>query len=150
MKPLVFAVLLAASPAVQAQFIRMVELKPISKRGFNYHYDLKRMRTPYALQLPLLQIEDDEVAMRYKRFENLDLLGEMLAFVPFIYLFSDLNPGGQAGFETFFLLVLGSLAGELVLTIVAHNQLRRGIDRYNQLLVTPSSALPGLSLRYRF
>jgi hypothetical protein len=150
MKFVLIAALLAASFSAPAQFRKTVELKPIAKQGFQYFYDLKRMRTPYALQMPLLAVEDERVRAHYRSFEVLDIAGDFLEFIPFIYLISDLNPGGSVGFQTFFLLWLGSIGANLVLDLFAHRQLRKGIDRYNQLIVVPSSHLPGLSLQFRF
>jgi hypothetical protein len=133
-----------------AQFRKTIELKPISHRGFQYYYDLLRLRTPYALQVPLLSLEDNEVTRRYRNFERLDRVGDFLFVVPVVFLFSDLNDGGSGAAQTFFWLFIGSIGGDLILDLFANRQLRKGVDRYNQLIVAPASGSAGLSLRYVF
>jgi hypothetical protein len=125
-------------------------LKPISNRGFQYYYDLLRLRTPYALQMPLLSIEDSEVTRRYQNFERLDRVGDFLGIVPVVFLFSEWNDGGSNAARTFLWLLLGSIGGDLILDVFANHQLRKGIDRYNQLIVTPASGSAGLAVRYIF
>jgi len=149
-KLLLFAFLFTAVCSASAQFRKTVELKPIAKRGFNYFYDLKRMRSPYALQMPLLAMENEEINKRYQRFERLSIASDLIVIAPYLFLVSDLNRGGIAAMETFFIIFFSSVGASLTLDLLAHRQLRKGIDRYNQLLVMPSSNLPGMSIRYRF
>lgn len=150
MKYVAFFVFLAIVTSATGQFRKTTELKPISNRGYQYYYDLMRMRTPYALQIPLLSIEDMEVRKRYRNFERLDRVGDFLFVVPIIFLFSDLNDGGSNAAQTFLWLITGAVGVDIVLDVFAHAQLRKGIDRYNQLIVTPASSSAGLSIRYVF
>lgn len=133
-----------------AQYRRTIELKPISHQGLQYYYDLRKVRTPYALQLPLLSIDDEETNARYRRFERLDLAGNLIFVVPTLFLFSEYNDNSVTAARTFMWLVVGTVGLDLTLDLIAHRQLRKGIDRYNQLIVTPSSATAGISVRYVF
>jgi hypothetical protein len=108
------------------------------------------VRTPYALQLPLLSIDDEETNARYRRFERLDLAGNLIFVVPTLFLFSEYNDNSVMAARTFMWLVVGTVGLDLTLDLIAHRQLRKGIDRYNQLIVTPSSATAGISVRYVF
>ncbi len=150
MKNIVIFAFLVIGTSAFGQFRKTIELKPISNRGYQYYYDLLRLRTPYALQMPLLSIEDMEVKKRYRNFERLDMVGNFLFIVPTIFLFSDLNTGGSNAARTFLWLVAGAVGADIVLDVFAHAQLRKGIDRYNQLIVTPASSSAGLSIRYVF
>ena len=150
MKHVLIAVFTFVVSFAMAQYRRTIELKPISNQGLQYYYDLRKVRTPYALQLPLLSIDDEETHARYRRFERLDLAGNLLIFVPIFYLSSEYNSNSVTAAETFFWMVIGTIGLDLTLDLLAHRQLRKGIDRYNQLIVTPSSASSGLSLRYVF
>lgn len=146
---LIFMVCCSVSSTL-AQYRRTIELKPISNQGLQYYYDLRKVRTPYALQLPLLSIDDEETNARYRRFERLDLAGNLVFFLPTLYLFSEYNNNSVTSARTFLWLVVGTVGLDLTLDIIAHRQLRKGIDRYNQLIVMPSSASSGLSVRYVF
>lgn len=144
-------ILVLISSALYGQRLKSVELKPIYKQGFRYYYDTKRVRTPHALQVPLLSLNDMEVDRRYKNFTLLSDGGSILAIAPLIYVISGTYSSGT-GFNpnTFLLLILAAFGLDITLDIFAHHQLKKGIDRYNELIVVPSSSTPGLSLRYRF
>ncbi len=143
--------LVLISSTLYGQRLKTVELKPIYKQGFRYYYDTKRVRTPHALQLPLLGLNDEEVKRRYKNFTLLSDAGNIIAFIPLIYVISGTYSSGT-GFnpDTFLWLILAALGLDITLDLFAHNQLKKGIDRYNELIVVPSPNTPGLSLRYRF
>jgi hypothetical protein len=136
--------------SANAQRLKTVELKPIYKEGFRYYYDMKRVRTPYALQVPLLSLNDEEVERRYKNFNRFKNIGNYVPLIPFIYMTSVMNtPGTIYNRDTFLLIFLGTFGLDISLDILAHGQLKKGIGRYNELIVVPSSGTPGLALRYR-
>ncbi|MBX2961901.1 MAG: hypothetical protein KF687_05260 [Cyclobacteriaceae bacterium] len=142
--------LLSSNLQAQQRF-RTVELKPIHKDGWRYFYDGKRVNTPYALQIPLSSVNDEEVTKRYKQFTFLSNAGQFLAIVPLVYLIGGVtNSGNIYNPETFFWMVIAIFGIDITLDIVAHSQLKKGIDRYNILILTPSQGAPGLSLRYKF
>lgn len=144
-------ILALACSSLCAQRLKTVELKPIYKQGFRYYYDMNRVRTPFALQVPLLSLNDEEIDRRYKNFTLLSDAGSIIAFAPLIYIISGTYSSGT-GFnpDTFLWLILAAFGLDITLDLFAHNQLRKGIDRYNELIVVPSSGTPGLALRYKF
>jgi hypothetical protein len=136
---------------LSAQRTRTIELKPIYKQGFTYYYDMKKVKTPYALQVPLLGLEDDEITRRYKNFNRLTTIGNLASLIPVVYILSYTRSNSYVYHADAFLWVfLATIGFDLTFDLLAHGQLKRGIDRYNQLIVVPSSAVPGLSLKYRF
>lgn len=141
--------------AGQAQpVMKQVQLKPIHYEGGRYYYDgVRLMGGTYGVQVPLMAVEDDEVNRRFKKYRTLHTISNLVNLVPLAYLYflSNNQAGSRQITQQEFWLVFGgtivtSIAGESI----ARHQLNLAIDRYNVLILKPSSRSLGLSLEYRF
>lgn len=146
----------AALPC-QGQFTKTIELKPIQNQGWKYFYDFKRVKSPYALQIPLQALNDEEIEKRYRRFSNYQDLRGIAYLVPVILLFTAPT---QDNSETFLALLAGSIVADLTFTILSHHELKKAIGRYDEKILTknsvglqwqhlPNQQLFGLSFRHR-
>jgi hypothetical protein len=133
-----------------AQRYKTVELKPIFKQGFTYYYDSKKVQTPYALQVPIQALNDDEVNRYYRNFNRLKTAGGLVLIVPAVYLLTTTENGLISNPDAFIWMIIGAFGANIICDVFAHAQLKRSIDRYNQLIVVPSSHMPGVSMKYRF
>lgn len=135
---------------VRAQHTKTAELKPIHRQGGRYFYDFRRVDGgAYGLQIPLQSLGDDEVNIRYKKFKSLRTLEGIFSIAPLLYLFTQPSYG-LPDYETFWIVYGGSFAGILLVEIGAKAQLRKGIDRYNRLILEPSGKAAGLSITFKF
>jgi len=134
----------------KAQHTKSAELKPIHRQGSRYFYDFRRVDGgAYGLQIPLQSLGDEEVNIRYKKFKSLRVLEGIFSVVPLFYLFS-LPSNGRPDYHTFLIIYGSSFAGVILVEIGAKAQLRKGIDRYNRLILEPSGRTAGLSLTFKF
>lgn len=133
-----------------AQKFKTIELKPIVRQGGVYYYDLKRVHGgAYGLQIPLQSLDDDEVNKYYKRFRGWRLVGIGFSVIPAVYIFS--LSRNQFLNETQFWTVFGvSIVGGLACEVIAIHHIRKGIDRYNTLVLGVSRQEVGPSLTYKF
>lgn len=155
---ILLVIVFAANSPCLAQFTKTMELKPIQKQGWKYFYDFKRVKSPYALQIPMEVLEDEEISKRYRRFSQYQDLRGIAYLVPLVFLFTE-QAQTMSGSETFVLLLAGSVVADLTFTIISHHELKKGIARYNEIILSkptlgmqwqqlPSHQLIGLSLRY--
>lgn len=134
---------LLGATKVSAQRTKSVELKPIVKQGWRYFYDGRKVRSAYALQIPLEALDNKEINERIRKFKKFQAL-RSVAFLPaFIYLFSYDHPRGYRGrngfANTYLLLTAGGLAGSVAFNALAHHQMSRAIDIYNLKIAEGSS-----------
>lgn len=131
---------------------KTIELKPISYHGGKYYYGFKRVSGgAYGLQIPLQSLDDEEINHRYKSFKTLRTLGVTFSFIPLVYLFSTAYGSHQTyDSKTFWVVWGGSLVAFLTCEITGQIQIRKGIDRYNLLILEPSSNSLGISLTVKF
>lgn len=164
----IFAILLTVvSNLVCAQTTKSLELKPIYRQGSKYFYGDKKVRNGYALQVPLLALEDDEINQRFKNFTTIRKIGRYSYLVPLIYLItiSSSNRQGQtqinrSKIDTWSAVFWGAVATNIGCNIVSNVQLGKGIDRYNtlifknnvglQLNYTPETQMACFGFSYRF
>jgi hypothetical protein len=164
---IVLALLVCAVNA-NAQFTREVPLKPIYKQGWKYFYGDQRMRSVYALQIPLESVNDKEINERFKRFKTLQTFRVFVYIPAIVYLLTNAHFGGRRGYntrgidsETFLLLGLGGLAADITLKAAAHHQMARVIDIYNVKISNKSTLglsfnrllnqnYPGLTYQFKF
>lgn len=140
-----FLILLILFPfSLQAQFTKTVELKPIQKQDWRYFYDSRKVKSPYALQIPLEALGDEEINRRYKNFYTLQILTTALAYAPLIYLLTT-PVNSQADLETFLIMIGITIVVDLALDAVGHHQLKKAIDRYNILILPKKVGLEGMS-----
>lgn len=133
-----------------AQRFKVVELKPMVKQGFSYFYDGKRVHGgAYGLQVPLLSLNDEEVNRHYRSFHIWQSVSAVTTIVPAVYLIS-LSGRQNINQEEFWIVFGGSLAASLGCQIVSNIKIRKGIDRYNTLILAPSSQVLGPSVTFRF
>ncbi|MDZ4715714.1 MAG: hypothetical protein SH819_09615 [Cytophagales bacterium] len=60
-KTWLLAFLVFMSFQLTAQRYKTIELKPITKQGWSYFYDMKKIGSPTTLQFPLMAIQDEQV-----------------------------------------------------------------------------------------
>ena len=87
-------ILLLACVQLYGQKYKTIELKPITKQGWNYFYDLKKVKSPYTLQFPLMGVEDEEIDRLYKGFQTLNTLSTITTLIPLIR-----RPFGSSGVQ---------------------------------------------------
>lgn len=135
--------------------MKQVELKAIHYQGGLYYYDGVRLHAgAYGVQVPLIAMQDDELNRRYKRFRTIRSISNTIGgLLPLAYLlyYANGGSGGRTSSSTEFWTIWGGSIGVLLIGDgIARHQLNLGIDRYNMLLLRPSSKSVGLSLEYRF
>jgi hypothetical protein len=136
-----------------AQQTKTLDLKPIHHQGFSYYYDFKRVDGgAYGLQIPLQGLGDEEVNRRYKKFKSLRTVEAALVAVPIVYLVTYIPESrhGHLNMTTFWTVYGISLAAILGVEIAAKHQLKKGVDRYNELILAPGTASLGATLTYKF
>ncbi len=141
--------LLLLSLSARGQQYRTIELKPIAQEGWKYYYDLKRVSSPVALEVPLLAVNDDEVNRYLKAYKNWSAAAGLVTIIPIVYVLS-IPRTGYVDQETFWWVFGGTLAAQLGITAISHIKLGKSIDRYNMLILRPTGLNLGLSVTYKF
>jgi hypothetical protein len=132
-----------------AQRYKTVELKPITKQGWKYYYDLKQVSSPIALEVPLMALNDEEIVRNLKASKSLRSVSGLIIIAPLIYLVT-ISSNGYADPTTFWIILGGTFAAQLGLTALSHVKLGMAIDRYNTLIFQPSSSSLGLQMTWKF
>jgi hypothetical protein len=136
-----------------AQQTKTMDLKGIYHQGFNYYYDLKKVDGgAYGLQIPLQSLNDIEINRHYKSFRTLRTIETIIVLVPLAYTLAIIPEARRQKVNSgTSLAVIGtSVLAIIGLEISAKHHLRKGIDRYNQLIVSPGSASAGVNITYKF
>ncbi|HWA32568.1 MAG TPA: hypothetical protein VG737_00490, partial [Cyclobacteriaceae bacterium] len=136
-----------------AQQLKTMELKGIYHHGFHYYYDLKKVDGgAYGLQIPLSGLNDEEVNRRYKTFRTYRTVESIVIFVPVIYRITYIPEARHQKLNstTFWTIYGVSVLAAIGLEITAKHHLKKGIDRYNQLILSPGSASLGATITYKF
>lgn len=141
-------ILLLTCCQLYGQKYKTIELKPIAKQGWNYFYDLKKVKSPYTLQFPLMAVEDQEVDKFYKSFQTIMVVSRATTVIPLIYILS--QPASNISQETFWFIWGGSIVAAILFEVGAHSQLGRAVDRYNLVIYQPSGQSLGASLSFKF
>lgn len=137
------------SRVLAQQTYKTVELKPITQQGWRYFYDLKKVTSPVALEVPLLAVNDDEVNRYLKASKNWNSASAFVTLIPIIYILS-LPRNSYVDPNTFWWVFGGTAAVQLGMTAISHVKLGKSIDRYNMLILQPSGRSLGLELTYKF
>lgn len=146
---------------VQAQFTKSVNLKPIHLKGepafgMKFMYGLKPVKDAYALEIPLTELENEEVDKNYKSFKNLNTAANWVSLAPVFYLAYEIGntSGGRRFSANNFLIVWGgSILTSWGLRIGGRVKLKRAVDSYNELIFMPESNAQmnyGMKVSYRF
>jgi hypothetical protein len=136
-------------------------LKPIEKRlGFfqsNYFYGGKRIRTPYAAQIPFQELDDDIVNRRFRTYHALNVAAGVVSFVPLAYVLLGADNIRANGPRTFWIVTGGSVVAIIGCGIGASVAFDRAVDRYNTVVlggktgkVSLGVAGAGMGLCYSF
>jgi hypothetical protein len=136
-----------------AQETKTMELKGIYHHGLNYYYDLKKVDGgAYGLQIPLQSLNDTEINRRYKSFRKLRSIESVVIAIPVVYLLSVIPQSRRQNLNatTFWTVYGTSVLAIIGLEIAAKHHLKKGIDRYNQLIISPGSASLGAAVTYKF
>jgi len=117
---------------------RYYELKPIEKRlGFlrnDYLYEGKKIRTPYATQIPFQVLNDSQVNRHYKTFHTLNQVSGIVSLVPLAYLLVN-GRNIVTDLDRFWVIWGGSLATSVICSIIASSQFDKAVVRYNVLVM---------------
>ena len=148
-KILVLTALILAPILMLAQRYRTVELKPITKQGWKYFYDLKKVSSPIALEVPLMSLEDPEINRFVKSSKAWRTAGVIVSFAPVIYLIS-LDKHTYVDQSTFWWIFGGTILAQIGLEAIGHVQFGKGIDKYNRLVLLPSGSSLGLQATWKF
>lgn len=150
MKKTLFLLMLIVLPLLaSAQKYRTIELKPITKQGWQYFYDLKKVSSPVALEVPLLSLNDPEVNRYTKGYKGWNAASGLVTIIPLVYFLS-LPKNGYVDPNTFWWVFGGTIAAQLGITAVAHVKLGKAIDKYNMVILQPSGRSLGVEVTYRF
>jgi hypothetical protein len=141
--------LLTLSFSAAGQKYKTIELKPITQEGWSYYYDLKKVSSPAALEVPLIAVSDNEVNRYLKAYKNWNSAAGFITLVPLIYILS-VPQNGYVDEQTFWWVFGGTIAAQLGLTAISHIKLGKSIDRYNMLILQPTGRTMGLSVTYKF
>ncbi len=133
-----------------AQRYKTVELKPIAKQGWKYYYDLKRVSSPIALEVPLMALNDEEIIKDVRASKTLRSVSALIAIAPLIYLITLTNNYGYTDPTVFWIILGGTFVTQLGLTALSHLKLEKAIDRYNTLIFQPSSSSLGVQMIWKF
>lgn len=90
-----------------AQRYKTVELKPIAKQGWQYYYDLKKVGTPLALEVPLLALNDEEVNKNWGTSKAFRSASALVSIAPLIYLVT-IASNQTYGDPTTFWIIMGA------------------------------------------
>lgn len=142
-----FLLLMAGSAF--AQQYRTVELKPITQQGWKYFYDMNKVSSPEALEIPLLAVKDDEVTRYLKASRNWRTAETVVTLVPLIYLLT-LPKQKVVDPETFWWTLGGTLALQLGMEAVVHVKLGKAIDKYNMLIMQPTGSVTGVGVNFTY
>lgn len=141
--------LITASFMVQAQKYRTIELKPITQQGWKYFYDLKKVTSPVALEVPLMSLNDNEVNRYFKKSKAWRDVGAIVTIVPLVY-FLTLPNNTQINETTFWVIVGSTIAVQIGCEAISHLHLGKAIDRYNYIIMQPSGNSLGVKLTWKF
>lgn len=136
-----------------AQQQKTIELKPIHHQGFRYYYGFKKVYGgAKGIQIPLQSLNDDEVNLRYKNFRKFRTAEVAVAMVPAVYLAANFPSNRRRHFDatSMYTVIGASLVAIIGLDLCAKYQIKKGIDRYNEIILAPSSSSVGASLSYTF
>lgn len=137
---------LLAAFSVSAQQYRTIELKPITKQGWKYYYDFKKVSTPLALDVPLLAVNDQEVNRYLKASRTWRSAQNIVTLVPLVYLLT-LPRQQYVDPETFWWMFGGTIAAQLGMEAVVHAKLGKAVDKYNMLILRPTGSAQGMGLQ---
>jgi len=143
-------VLMLLLPAMLfAQRYKTIELKPITKQGWQYYYDFKRVSSPVALEVPLMALNDEEINRHFRAAKTLRAISSAISLYPLIYLFT-IPSSGYVDPTTFWIILGGTIVTQIGFEAFRHIKLGKAIDRYNSLIFQPSSSSLGVQLTWKF
>lgn len=148
-KTLLLIGLALVTGAAMSQTYKTVELKPITQQGWKYFYDLKKVSSPSALEVPLIAVNDEEVTRHLKGFRTYQTIESVVVIIPLVYVLS-LPRNQYVDPNTFWWVFGGTLAVQLGLEAISHVRLGKAIDKYNMIILKPSGRSLGLELTWRF
>ncbi|MBL7864689.1 MAG: hypothetical protein JNK10_07435 [Cyclobacteriaceae bacterium] len=148
-KSLVFIFCLLSAGLTYGQRYKTIELKPISKQGWKYAYDLKSVSSPAALEVPLIAVNDAEVNRYFKASKTWRTVGSVVTVIPFIYIIS-LSNNVSINQSTFWWVIGSTVLAQIGFEAVSHAKLGMAIDRYNYVIMQPSGNSLGLELTWKF
>lgn len=132
-----------------AQKYKTVELKPITQQGWKYFYDLNKVSSPHALEVPLLSVKDPEVTRYLKASQNWQLAESFVTIIPLVYILS-LPRNQYVDQNTFWWIMGGTIAVQIGMEAISHFKLGKAIDKYNLIILQPSGRSLGLQVTWKF
>lgn len=150
MARLVYVCVFLMPITVFAQHYKTIELKPITKQGWQYYYNMKKVSSPIALEVPLMALNDEVIMRDLKASKAFQTASRVLTIAPLIYLITLSTNNGYSDPNTFWIVLGGTVAAQYGLIAISHVKLGKAIDRYNTLIFQPSSSSLGLQMMWRF
>jgi len=143
--------LVCLSLTAMGQQYKTIELKPITKQGWKYFYDLKKVSSPAALEVPLLAVNDQEVERYLKGYKSWHAAGNFILLVPLIYVLS-LPRNHYIDPNTSWIIFGSTIAAQIGLEAIANVKLGKSVDKYNVIIMRPEGSLNGVgaSVTLRF
>ena len=116
---------------------QFIALQPIHFERGRFYYGLEPVQNASSIEIPLLVLDDIEIVQKLKRFRTYSVIARFITLTPMIYLLSTdqksfITP--QYRNEVIYVSV-GSLLAHVAIQVLARLQIRKGIDRYNELIV---------------
>jgi|GEM_PF-2287392 len=109
-------------------------LRGIERAGGLYFYGAQRLRSPLSLEIPFQELNDAQVMRHFRTSRTFSTASQLVGFVPVIYLLARNRSFGFRSRE-YWVIYFGSIGASLGLTLAGNNQVRRAVNRYNQVLL---------------
>jgi hypothetical protein len=135
---------------VIAQKFKTTELKLITKHGGTYYYDVNIVDGgAYGLQIPLLSLNDEEINREYKSFKKWRKAELFISAIPGVFAITQISSHTFKR-DQFNGVFIGTLITLIGTGMIAKSHFRKAINRYNSLVVAPTSYSLGITVGYRF
>jgi hypothetical protein len=137
---------------------KMYYLKPLQKANGSYYYGERRLNGYYALEVPFFELNDAEVNYHYQQFKTFNIIGQVISFVPTVYVIANINKP-RTNLNNYLSILLGSLGASITCNIIGHSHIKKAAIKYNKALgqnnlgyfqLKPNDNSLGMALKYHF
>ena len=98
-----------------------------------YFYDGKRLRTPFSLQVPFIQLNDPAVNKQFEAYRISNTVAQVVSFVPLFFVLSGTR-NSQISRSQYFTVLLASVGVTLGAGIFGQIKIRKAVMGYNAAL----------------
>jgi hypothetical protein len=142
---------------------KLYYLKPLQKVSGVYFYGDRKLSGYNALEVPFFELNDAEVNHHYKSYKIFVGVGQIIGFIPTIYILANLNNNRVRGSGyytgTYLGVIAASLGGSIACNLIGKSHIKKAAIRYNQAIgqsnvgywqfKTDDNSL-GMALKYNF